>query len=153
MVAFHVASSFLCFFLGCQKTLGRLATPYPPESNYIAIFTEWGRGCTESCSQLSVCHSIPACEIATFTLRWVCSIVGGAHVYTQDLILLEQSPVTFDPDQERELSHPPLPPEKWDAHLSRHPDSVFIDFIRCGWLPHWSRAGVTNQPVVPPVLA
>ena len=86
----------------------------------------------ESCTQLSVCHSIPAGEIATFTLRWACSLVGGTHLYTQDLIQLERSSNRSNQDREHELSHPPLPPERWEVYLRHHPDSVFADFIRRG---------------------
>ena len=86
----------------------------------------------ESCTQLSVCHSIPAGEIATFTLRWACSLVRGTHLYTQDLIQLERSSNRSNQDRKHELSHPPLPPERWEVYLRHHLDSVFADFIRRG---------------------
>ena len=57
---------------------------------------------------------------------------GRSPLIHQDHIQLERSSARSDPDRERELSHPPHPPEKWDAYLSRHPNSVFADFIRYG---------------------
>ena len=67
-----------------------------------------------------VSHSVG--YLHTLSTMWACNVVGNSHIYTDDLITLQN---TGSPPTGREVPIPPMPmyTQKLDLHLSNHPDS------------------------------